>query len=156
MPVILIQPLGLLVHAQSLSHVRLFATPWTVAHQAPLSVGFPKQEYWNGLLFSPPGDLLYPGIEHMSPALAGRCFTSEPSEAREEIQVRLYWNSCYSSGSKNKQQVPLLAPRVGRGGEGGQADSLYRARVAVCPWVRSEGRLRWFAHPFWWYCMQGT
>ena len=45
------------------SHVRLFLTPWTVALQAPLSMGFSRQEYWSGLPFTPPGDLLYPGIE---------------------------------------------------------------------------------------------
>ena len=54
---------------QSLSPVQLSVTPWTVAHQAPLSMGFPRQEYWNELSFSPPGDLPYPGIEPMSPAL---------------------------------------------------------------------------------------
>ena len=57
---------------QSLSHVRLFATPWTVAHQASLSLGFPRQEYWNGLPFSPPGDLPDPGIKPAFPALAGQ------------------------------------------------------------------------------------
>ena len=46
-----------------LSHIQLFATPWTVAHQAPLSMGFPRQEYWSGLLFTSPGDLPDPGIE---------------------------------------------------------------------------------------------
>ena len=45
------------------------ATPWTVARQAPLSVGFPRQEYWIGLPFPSPGDLPYPGIEPVSPAL---------------------------------------------------------------------------------------
>ena len=45
------------------SHARLFVTPWTAAHQAPLSMGFPRQEYWSGLPFPPPGDLLNPGIE---------------------------------------------------------------------------------------------
>ena len=44
------------------------ATPWTVARQAPLSMGFPKQEYWSGLPFPSPGDLLNPGIEPRSPA----------------------------------------------------------------------------------------
>ena len=52
--------------AQSL---RLFATPWIVAHQAPLSMGFPRQEYWNGLPFSSPGDLPDPGIKPQSSAL---------------------------------------------------------------------------------------
>ena len=57
------------MHAQSLSCVRLFVTPWTVAHQAPLSVGFSSQEYWSGLPFPPPGDLPDPWIEPMSPVL---------------------------------------------------------------------------------------
>ena len=67
--------------AQSLTHVQLFVTLWTVAHQASLSMKFPRQEYWNGLPFPSPGDLLNPGIESMSPAspaLAGRFFTTEP------------------------------------------------------------------------------
>ena len=50
-----------------LSHVQLFATPWTVAHQAPLSMGFSRQEYWSGLSFTPPRDLPHPGIEPTSP-----------------------------------------------------------------------------------------
>ena len=59
--------------AQSLSGVQLSATPWTVARQACLSMGFPRQEYWSGLPFPPPGDLPDPGMEPMSsapPALA--------------------------------------------------------------------------------------
>ena len=67
------------VHAKSLSHVQLCATPWTVAHQAPLPMGFSRQEYWNGLPCSPPGDLPVPGIEPMSltsPALAGEFFAT--------------------------------------------------------------------------------
>ena len=55
-----------------------FGTPWTVAHWAPLSIGFPRQECWSGLPFPSPGDLLDPGIKSMSPALAGRFFTTEP------------------------------------------------------------------------------
>ena len=52
-----------------LSFVRLFATPWTIAHQAPLSMGFSRQEYWSGLSFPPPRDLPNPGIEPVSFAL---------------------------------------------------------------------------------------
>ena len=55
-----------------------FATPWTVACQAPLSMGFPRQEYWSGFPFSSPGDLPDPGIKPASPALAGGFFTTEP------------------------------------------------------------------------------
>ena len=57
------------------------ATLWTVAHQALLSMGFSRQEYWSGLPFPPPGNLPDPGIEPTSPeapALAGRFFTTEP------------------------------------------------------------------------------
>ena len=64
-----------------LSCVQLFVTPQTVAHQAPLSMGFSRQEYWSGLPFPPPGYLPNPGIEPMSlvsPALAGRFFTTAP------------------------------------------------------------------------------
>ena len=58
------------------SHVRLFATLWTVARHAPLTMGFSRQEYWSGLLCPPPGDLPDPGIEPEAPALAGGFFTT--------------------------------------------------------------------------------
>ena len=67
---------------QLLGHALLFATPWTTACQAPLSMGFPRQEYWSGLPFPPPVDLRSPGTEPsspVSPALAGRFFTTEPA-----------------------------------------------------------------------------
>ena len=63
-----------------LSHVQLFATPWTVTLQAPLSVGFPRQEFWSGLPFPPPEDLPDPGMEPVTFALAGGFFTTEPPE----------------------------------------------------------------------------
>ena len=53
-------------------------TPCTVARQAPLSVGFPRQEYWSGLPYPSPGDFPYTGIKPTSPALAGGFFTTEP------------------------------------------------------------------------------
>ena len=66
------------VKVKSLSRVRLFATPWTVAYQASLSMGFSRQEYWIGLPFPSPGDLPDPGIEPRSPALEAGTLTSEP------------------------------------------------------------------------------
>ena len=63
---------------QSLSRVPLFATPWTVTRQAPLSMGFSRQEYWSGLPFPSPGDLPDPGIKPRSPALQADALTSEP------------------------------------------------------------------------------
>ena len=56
------------------------ATPWTVAWQAPLSMGFSRQDYWSGLPFPSPGDLPYPGIEPRSPALQADALPSEPPE----------------------------------------------------------------------------
>ena len=64
------------VCVQCLSCVWLFATPWIVACQAPLSMGFSRQEYWSGLSFPPPGDLPDPGIKPVSPALVGGFFTT--------------------------------------------------------------------------------
>ena len=67
--------------ARSLSCVQLLSTPWTVAHQAPLLVGFSRQEYWSRLPCPSPGDLLNPEVEPTcpeSPALTGGFFTSEP------------------------------------------------------------------------------
>ena len=66
------------VKVKSLSRVRLFETPWTVAYLAPPSMGFSRQEYWNGLPFPSPGDLPNLGIEPRSPAFQADALTSEP------------------------------------------------------------------------------
>ena len=65
------------------------ATPWTVAHQALLSLVFPRQEYWSELSFVSPEDLLHPWIEPVSPALAGRFFTTEPPGSPETTEEAL-------------------------------------------------------------------
>ena len=67
-----------------LSHISLFVTPWTIAHQAPLSMEFSKQGYWSGLPFPSPGDLPNPGIEARSPALRADSLPSETSGKPEE------------------------------------------------------------------------
>ena len=72
-----INPVRVLSH---FSHVQLFVTPWTTAHQAPLSTGLPRQEYWSGVSVPSSGDHPNPGIKPvslMSPALAGRFFTTD-------------------------------------------------------------------------------
>ena len=71
-------PLWQKVKVKSLSHVWLFATPWTVVYQAPPSMGFSRQECWSGLPFPSPGDLPDPGIEPGSPALQTDALPSEP------------------------------------------------------------------------------
>ena len=92
------KPCSVLSH---FSHVQLFATPWTIALQAPLSMGFSRQEYWRGLPCPPPGDLPNPGMEPaslMSPALAGRFSTTS---AMWEALTCYLKSSFYSSTSLN-------------------------------------------------------
>ena len=68
-----------ILDVSSLSRFRLFVTPWTVAYEAPPSMGFSRQEYWSGLPFPSPGDLPDPGIEHGSPELQADALPSKPS-----------------------------------------------------------------------------
>ena len=77
------------VCAQLLSSVRLFATSWTIVHQAPLSMEFSRQEYWSGLPFPSPGGLSDPGPA--SPALAGGFFTTEPPGKLAFIVLMLHF-----------------------------------------------------------------
>ena len=67
----------IIVVAESLSYVQLIVTPWTVAHQAPESMGFPRQEYWRGLLFPSPRDIFLTCVSYVS-CTAGGFFTTEP------------------------------------------------------------------------------
>ena len=76
-----------------LSHVQLFATPWTVALQAPLSVEVSRQEYWSVLPFPSPGDLSDPGIKPRSPTLQADSLPSEPPG--KPLQIFLKWKTLY-------------------------------------------------------------
>ena len=72
------------VKAKSLNHVRLFATPWTIAYQAPQFMEFSRQEYWSGFPFPSPRELADPGIEPRSPALQADTLTSEsPGKSKQ-------------------------------------------------------------------------
>ena len=77
-----------------------FATLWTVAHQAPLSMGFPRQEYWRGLPFPSPGDLPHPGIEPGSLSLQADALTYEPPGKQEQLDINGV------SGRWNKLSLP--------------------------------------------------
>ena len=79
---------------KSLSHVRLFVTPWTVAHQASPSMEFSRQEYWSGLPFPSPGDLPDPGVEPGSPALQADALPSEPLGKRLILLINLEELTC--------------------------------------------------------------
>ena len=77
-----------MVKVKSLSRVRLFAIPWTIAHQDPLSMGFSRQEYWSGLPFPSLGDLSDPGIEPGSSALqADDLLTEQRWMSTEELML---------------------------------------------------------------------
>ena len=92
---------------QALSPGHLFATQWTVAPQAPLSMGFSRQEYWSRLPFPPPGDRPNPGIEPSrsltSPALAGGFFTTAPHGSQLKGRPRL--------GFCPRRWLPVSPPR---------------------------------------------
>jgi len=84
------------------------STIWTVAHQAPLSMGFPKQEYWSGLLFPSAGDLPNPGTEPASPPSVGGFFTTEPPGKPSlllEVHISEGANQGCRDGSRGLAQV---------------------------------------------------
>ena len=84
---------------QSFSHVQLFATPGTVAHLVPLSMGFSRQEYWSGLPFSSPGDLPDAGMEPGSPALQADSLPFELSEIPSDMLglLRINFKTCMAN-----------------------------------------------------------
>ena len=96
------------VRAQSLSSVQLFATPWTVAHQAPLSMEFSRQEYWSELPFPPPGDLPDPGIKPMSlvpPTLTDSLLLSHQGSPPPCVVVNFIFNLTGPWGAQIKHYL---------------------------------------------------
>ena len=83
-----VSPTGGLSPIKSFRRVQLFATPWTVAHQAPPSMRFSRQEYWSGLPFPSTGDLPDPGIEPRSPTLQADALTSKPPGKPKSNYIR--------------------------------------------------------------------
>ena len=101
---------------KSLSRVQLFATPWTIAYQAPPSMGFSRQEYWSGLPFPSPGDLPNPGIEPGSPALQADTLTSEPPAA-------------VAAAAKSLQSCPTLCDPIDGSPPGSPVPGILQART---------------------------
>ena len=94
------------VKVKSLSRVRLFATPWTVAYQAPQSMEFSRQEYWSGLPFPSPEDLPNPGSEPGSPALQADALPSEPPGGLKNGLIRLHKDYFDEDSSNPYQNIP--------------------------------------------------
>ena len=90
------------------SHVWLFGTLWTVAHQAPLSMAFLRQEYWSGLPCPLLGDLANPGMEPVSPALAGSFFTTSAIWDPVIMDPAKYWGPFYHITRKNGYKRQLV------------------------------------------------
>ena len=121
------------------SHIQLFVTLWTVAHQAPLSMGFSKQQYSSGLPWPLSGDLPNPVIEHVflrSPALAGRLFTSS---ATWETQIR----SCYFYKSPAREMLLSVLPLFISLWMGAQSQSLVRGtKIPPVLWHSQINKIR--------------
>ena len=94
---------------KSLSHVQLFVTPWTVAHQALPSMGFSRQEYWSGLPFPSSGDLPNPGIEPRCPALQADTLTSEPPKVVINHSPPFIGFSCALNTLSNSSPSSLIS-----------------------------------------------
>ena len=132
--------------SNNVSCIQLFASPWTVAHQAPLSMGFSRQEYWSGLPFPSPGDLLDPGIQPGSPALQADSLLHElqgsPMMMEGANKPRNSGNFCAQSFS-----CVWLCDPMDCSPPGSSVRGIYQARVLE--WVsifssrRSSGPKNW-------------
>ena len=88
------------------------AVPWSVAHQAPLSMEFSRQEYWSGLPCPPPRDLPDPGIKSVSSALSGRCFITDAAAAAKSLQSCLTLCSSIDSSPPSSSVPGILQARI--------------------------------------------
>ena len=114
-------------------------TPWTVALQAPLSMGYSRQEYWNELPCPPSRDLSNPGPEPMSPALVGRFFTTEPPGKPIHVSILAHLPShpsCHMTSSRIPSYTgPFLL-------------SVLNGAVCACPSQTSPGNRKFILFPF--------
>ena len=111
---------------KSLSRVQLFVTPWTVAHQAPLSMGLSRQEYWSGLPFPSPGDLPEPGIKPWSPALQADSLLSEsPGKPKAQWGVGLNC-CCYFLSQIQTRRLPTAFQSI-------TITNMTTRKIPVCP-----------------------
>ena len=94
------------------SHVQIFATLWTVAHQAPLSMGFSRHEYWSRLPCPSPGDLPDPGVRAASPALAGGFFTTAATWEALGGRVSRLYREHIPAIEQRRGLMPIILPKA--------------------------------------------
>ena len=113
-----------------LSRVRLFATPWTEASQAPPSMGFSRQEYWTGLPFPSPEDLPNSGIEPGSPALQADALPSKPP-GKPSLKLSLIKSINYTAAAaaKSLQSCPTLCNPIDGSPPGSPVPGILQART---------------------------
>ena len=148
---------------KSLSHVQLFATPWTVAYQAPLSMGFSRQEYWSGLPFPSPGDLPNPGIEPEFPAFQADALTSEPPGKHKgeaiSVGVCLTLSKYQHAEGEREHEVTqsyltLCDPMV-CSLPGSSAHGIFKARILEWVAISFSRRSSWLRDWTWISCIVG-
>ena len=109
-----------------LSHIQLFATSWTVAHKAPLSLEFSRQVYWSGLAFPSPGDLPYPGVKLRSPALQADSLLSAAA-----------------AGAKSLQSCPTLCDPIDSSPPGSPVPGILQARTLEWVVISFSNAWKW-------------
>ena len=128
-------------HAQWFSHVWLFATPWTVVHQAPLSTKFSRQEYWSELAFPPPGDLSDPGIKPMSPMSPALREDSLPAESLRKLFDSVPFSKDHF-GETTILPLPILTrPSKGECASSGLSLGIRCLRICLC-----SGNIKYMTH----------
>ena len=146
------------VVVQSLSHVQLFVTPWTVAHQTPLFIEFSRQEHWSGLPFPPPRDLPDSGTEPMSAVLQADSLPSEPPRRSLNWMVCLFiieYKSSYTcwkqeKGTTEDEMAGWHHPLYGHESEQAQGVGDGQGSLACCsPWGGKRVRYNWTTELNW-------
>ena len=122
-----------------------FVTPWIIACQVPLSMGFPRQESWSGLPFPPPGDLPDPGIKPTSPALAGRFFTTEPAGSSFQSRSRVQLCDPVDCGPPSSSVHGVSQARALAWGaiSSSRGSSRPRNRTCICLLLRRQVLYHW-------------
>ena len=113
-----------------------FVTPWTVAHQIPLSTGFPRQEYWSEMPFPCPGDISHSGIEPTSPASAGGFFSTEPPE-------KPISSPAATAAAKLLQSCPPLCDPTDGSPPGPTVPGILQARTLEWVAISSSNAWKW-------------